>query len=130
MTILARSWQHPFARTPRSRRHTHAIPAPAGHHEPVLYQAVEYGSSGQSAIISGFQLSAIFGTPPLAKAAAPPNPHRRPSAHRFPARSFFGGFPTPAPYTVSIARAGPASETLHESGHPSNCDLTGGFDAR
>ena len=25
--------------------------------------------------------------------------HRPPSAHRFPARSFFGGFPTPAPYT-------------------------------
>src|SRR5262249_55574081 len=35
-----------------------------------------------------------------------------PSAHRSPARSFFGGFPTPAPYTGSIARAGPASETL------------------
>ena len=47
---------------------------------------------------------------------APSNPHRRPSAHRFPVRSFFGGFPTPAPYTASIARAGPASETLHDSG--------------
>ena len=25
------------------------------------------------------------------------NPHRRPSSHRCPAGSFFGGFPTPAP---------------------------------
>src|SRR6266478_4745080 len=73
------------------------LQAPARHHGPVLNQAVEYGSSGQSAIISGFQLSAIFGKPSPAKAAAPSNPHRRPSAHRIPARSFFGGFPTPAP---------------------------------
>ena len=51
-----------------------------------------------------------------ANAAAPPNSHRRP-VYRFPAGSFFGGFPTPAPYTGSIARAGPASETLHDSGH-------------
>src|SRR6266478_8348674 len=93
------------------RRH-----APARHHGPVLNQAVEYGSSGQSAIISGFQRSAIFGKPSPAKAAAPSNPHRRPSAHRFPARSFFGGFPAPAPYAGSTARAGPASETLHASG--------------
>src|SRR5437016_5314580 len=35
--------------------------------------------------------------------------------HRLPAGSFFGGFRTPAhrPYTGSIARARPASETLH-----------------
>jgi hypothetical protein len=37
------------------------LQAPAGHHRPVLDQAVEYGTSGQSAIISGFQLSAILG---------------------------------------------------------------------
>ena len=35
-------------------------------------------------MISGFQLSAIFGKPSPAKVAAPPNPHRRPSAHHFP----------------------------------------------
>jgi hypothetical protein len=35
-------------------------------------------------------------------------------ANRFPAGSFFGGFRTPALYR-SIARAGPASETLHEA---------------
>src|SRR6266478_7970929 len=90
------------------------LQAPARHHRPVLNQAIEYGSSGQSAIISGFQLSAIFGKPSPAKAAAPSNPHRRPTAHCFPARSFFGGFPTPAPYTGSVARAGPASETFPE----------------
>ena len=91
------------------------LQAPAGHHGPVLNQVVEYDSNGQSAIISGFQLSAIFGKPSPAKAAAPSNPHRRPNAHRVPARSFFGGFPKPAPYTGSIARVGPASETIHGS---------------
>jgi Beta-lactamase superfamily domain len=39
-----------------------------------------------------------MGAERIAKAAAAPNPHRRPNAHRFPARSFFGGFRTPAPY--------------------------------
>ena len=111
MTILARSWQHSFAGTSRSRRRTHPIPsqrlqAPAGHHRPVLDQAVEYGTSGQSAIISGFQLSAILGKPSLAKAAATPNPHRRPSSHCFPAGSFFGGFRTPALYRVDRSRRG------------------------
>jgi hypothetical protein len=33
---------------------------PTGRHGPVLHQAVEYGRSGQSAIISGFQRSAIL----------------------------------------------------------------------
>ena len=60
------------------------LQAPAGHHGPVLNQAVECGSSGQSAIISGCQLSVISGKAFPAKAAARPNPHSRPSAHRFP----------------------------------------------
>jgi hypothetical protein len=49
-----------------------------------------------------------------ADTATPTNPHRRPSAHRLPAGSFFGGFRTPArrPYTGSTARARPPSETL------------------
>jgi hypothetical protein len=34
---------------------------------------------------------------PLGNAAAEPNPHRRPIAHRLPAGSFFGGFRAPAP---------------------------------
>src|SRR3974390_1811913 len=92
MTIPILSWQNPFAGTSPSRR----LQPPAGGHEPVLHQAVEHGSSGQSAIISGFQLSVISGKSFPAKAAAPPNPHRRPTAHRFPAGSFFGGFRTPA----------------------------------
>jgi hypothetical protein len=51
-----------------------------------------------------------------ADADTPTNPHRRPSAHRLPAGSFFGGFRTPArrPYTGSTARARPASETLND----------------
>src|SRR6516162_11020969 len=98
--------------TPVSSRR---LPAPAGHHGLVLNHTVERGSSGQCAIISGFHLSPILGRPSLAKAAATQSPHR-PTAHRYPAGSFFGGFPTPAPITGSIARAGPASETLHDSG--------------
>ena len=58
--------------------------APAAHHGPVLNQAVEYGSSSQSAIISGFQLSAIFGKPSPAKAAASSNPHRGQALTAFP----------------------------------------------
>ena len=118
MTFLPVSWQHPFAETSRpgvesissQRRQTSA-----GHHRPVVNPAVEYGSSGQSLIISGFQPLAILRKPSPAKPPAAPNPHRRPNAHRFPAGSFFGGFRTPAPLPGSTARAGPASETLHET---------------
>ena len=67
------------------------------HHAPVPNQLAKYGVSHQFAIIGGFQLSAIFRKPSLARAAAPPNLHKRPSTHCFPARSFFGGFRTPAP---------------------------------
>jgi hypothetical protein len=92
----------------------------AGHHRPVVNPAVEYGSSGQSPIISGFQPLAILRKPSPAKAPAAPNPHRRPNAHRFPAGSFFGGFRTPALYPVDRSRRAPASETLYESGHSAN----------
>jgi hypothetical protein len=57
-------------------------------------QPIEHGTSHQFSIISGFQLSAIVRKPSLGNAAAAPNPHRRSSAHRFPAGSFFGGFRT------------------------------------
>jgi hypothetical protein len=36
------------------------LQAPAGEHGPVLNQAIEYRNNAQSAIISAFQLSAIF----------------------------------------------------------------------
>src|SRR5215813_2115953 len=39
------------------------------------------------------------------------------------------GFRTPAP-SGSTAHTRPASETLHESGHPSTYDLTDGFDTK
>jgi len=63
MTILVLSWLHAFAGTSRSRRRARFIPAPASairHHPPVLNQAVGRGGSGQSAVISGFPLSAIL----------------------------------------------------------------------
>src|SRR5215472_6715161 len=94
------------------------LQAPSRHHGPALYQPVNYRSRGQSALISGFPLSAILGKPFPAKAADTPNPHRRPNAHRFPAGSFFGGFRTPALYPGSTARDAPASETLHASRPP------------
>src|SRR5215472_17394789 len=94
------------------------LQAPSRHHGPALYQPVNYRSRGQSALISGFPLSAILGKPFPAKAADTPNPHRRPNAHRFPAGSFFGGFRTPALYPGSTARDAPASETLHDCCRP------------
>ena len=42
------------------------------------------------------QLSAIVRKPSPGNAAAAPNPHRRPTAHRLPAGSVIGGFRTPA----------------------------------
>ena len=69
---------------------------PSGHHPPVLDQAGAHGSSGQSAVKTGFAPSAIPIKPSPGKLAAAPNPHRRPSLHRFSAGSFFGGFRTPA----------------------------------
>ena len=85
---------------------------PAEHHRPGLNQRAECGSTAHSAIISTFQLSPILPKPALAKPAPTLNPHSRPAPRRSPAGSFFGGFRTPAPFTGSIARAGPASETL------------------
>ena len=87
MTIPILSWQNPFAEHPvpgATPVSSQRLQAPAGHHGPVLTQAIEHGSSGQSAIISGFHLSAISGKAFPAKPAAPPNPHRRPSATAFP----------------------------------------------
>src|ERR1700731_2706763 len=69
---------------------------PSGHHPPALDQAVAHVSSGQSAVKTGFAPSAIPIKPSPGKLAAAPNPHRRPSLHRFSAGSFFGGFRTPA----------------------------------
>jgi hypothetical protein len=73
---------------------------------PVPNQPVEYDASHQFAIISGFQLSAIFTKPSAGNAAAATNPHRRPSVHRFPAGSFFRGFRTPALYRIDRSCSG------------------------
>src|SRR6185437_6691010 len=67
-----------------------------GHHPPVLDQPLGRVSTGQSTVVTGFQLSAISPKSSHGKVAAPPNPHRRAGLHRFPAGSFFGGFRTPA----------------------------------
>src|SRR6266568_382605 len=81
------------------------LQAPERRHGRILSQAVKCGST-RSTILSACRNPAILGRPPPAKAAATPNPHRRPTARRFPAGSFIGGFPTLAPCTRSIARAG------------------------
>src|ERR1700724_3364786 len=60
------------------------LQAPAGDHGPVLNQAIEYRSNAQSAIISAFQLSAIFAKPSTATAAPTPNPHSRQALTAFP----------------------------------------------
>ena len=60
------------------------LQAPAGDHGPVLNQAIEYRSNAQSAIISAFQLSAIFAKPSTATAAPTPNPHSRQAFTAFP----------------------------------------------
>ena len=85
--------------------------APAGDHGPVLNQAIEYRSNAQSAIISAFQLSAIFAKPSTTTAAPTPNPHSRQAFTAFPRVRSSEAFRR-RPYTGSIARAGPASETL------------------
>jgi hypothetical protein len=133
MTILARSWQPPFAGSSHSRRCAGFIPAPAspaGHLALVLNHTVEHGSSGQSAIISGFHLSPILGKPSLATAAATPNPHRRPTAHRCPAGSFFGGFRTPASIPVNRSRrAGIRNPSRLRSISPVNANGSNGWKA-
>src|SRR6516225_493949 len=100
MTTPVLSWQHPFAGTSRPRRCADFIPAPAG-----AGRASRSGpQSGpqqlrQRPVRSRQRLSALSDLAKIipAKPAVTPNPHRPPSAHRFPAGSFFGGFPTPAP---------------------------------
>src|SRR5215475_11826123 len=90
MTVLIVSSQH------RSPKHllpgapplsSHRLHTPAAHHAPALNRPVEYASSGQSAIITGFQPSAILKQTIPGNAAAEPNPHSRPTAHQLPAGS-------------------------------------------
>jgi hypothetical protein len=60
------------------------LQAPAGDHALVLNQTIEYRSNAQSAIISAFQLSAIFAKPSTATAVPTPNPHSRQALTAFP----------------------------------------------
>ena len=75
----------------------HRPPCPCCGGRMIIVEVFGRGGSGQSAVISGFPLSAIFAKPSLTTADPAPNPHRPPSAHRLPAGAFIGGFPTPAP---------------------------------
>jgi len=85
---------------------------PPGHRPPVLDQAVGRVSTGQSTVVPGFQLSAIWPKSFHGKVAAPPNLHRRAAPHPFPAGSFFAGFPTPALLPGIPLAPGRQSETL------------------
>jgi hypothetical protein len=72
------------------------------HSSPPNDRSVQQGR--QSAVTTGFPLSAIPRKPSPGKLAAAPNPHRRSTPHRFPTGSFFGGFRTPAYYRVHRSR--------------------------
>ena len=99
LSPLAASVRRTF-RSPGSRSfYTGAYEHRRRHHRQGPTRALESGSGRQFPIIGGFHISAeIPETPFLAETAPPPNPHSPPSAHRLPAGSFIGGFPTPAPY--------------------------------
>ena len=110
---------HPFAGASRSRRRARFIPTPASAGRASRTSSQSGRRVRQQRPVCNHQrlsaLSDLRKTIPR-KAATPLNPHRRPTAHRFPAGSFFGGFRTPALYPVDRS-PGPASETLHDSGH-------------
>ena len=65
---------------------------------------------------SGLPLSAIPTKPSPGKLAAAPNPHRRPSPHPLSRRFVLRWLSYAGPLTGATARAGPASETLPDSG--------------
>src|SRR4051794_26403451 len=86
---------------------------PAGHNGITIDRMAR-----QFAITSSIPLSALRPISCLAGAAARQNPHRRKTTRRFPrvrSSEAFGRRPLHRP----INHVGPASETLHESGHPS-----------
>ena len=105
-----------------------SFPAPRSFHPSACKR--RHGITGQPSIslsstaaVASPNSSAAFSSQRSWENRSPPKPLprqipiRRPSAHRFPAGSFFGAFRTPAPYPASIAHARPASETLPVSGH-------------
>ena len=109
MTILARSWQPPFAGSSHPRHRAGFIPAPAsaGRASPTGPQPRRRARQQRPVRNHhGFQLSAIFTKPSAGNAAAATNPHRRSSVHRFPAGSFFQGFRTPALYRIDSSCSG------------------------
>ena len=99
MTPVTASSHHPPAGT--------SLPAPHRCRPGACKRRMRRRRSGQNHPVDrrrGDKLAtAIVDPPPTtpasaspAKAAAPSNPHRRPTAHRLPAGSFLGGFRTPA----------------------------------
>ena len=104
MTILTASLQRLFAGTSRFSA-------------PSSSQAVECGSRDQFAILGGIPLSATLAKLFLAEAAVPQIPiDGEPLAT---SRGFFlRRLSDAGPYTRSIVRAGPASETLPGCGGP------------
>lgn len=99
MTILVLSRWHPFAGTSRSRRRTRFTPSPANAVRASPTSPRSGRRARQQRSIRGQNRLCALGDPNETipgKLAAAPNPHRRPSLHRFSAGSFFGGFRTPA----------------------------------
>src|SRR6516165_4231781 len=111
MTVLIVFSQH------RSPKHlapgapplsSHRLHTPAAHHAPALNRPVEHASSGQSAIITGFQPSAILKQTIPGNAAAEPNPHSRLTAHGFPR----------VPSSEAFGRRPPPGRPLTPGRHP------------
>jgi hypothetical protein len=135
MTVLIVFSQH------RSPKHlapgapplsSHRLHTPAAHHAPALNRPFEHASSGQSAIITGFQPSAIL---KQTNAAAEPNPHSRLTAHGFPrvpSSEAFGRPPPPGrpltpgrhpkPFTIPAVR-GTEIERQGSSSRPEDSHL-------
>ena len=121
MTILLVFSQHPFAGTSRSRRRAHFIPAAAsvGRASPTSPQSGRRVRQ-QRPVRNPHRLPAlqpILGKPSPAKPAAPPNPHRRQTVHRFPAGSFFGGLSDAGSLPGRPLVPGRHPKPFTESGH-------------
>jgi transposase-like protein DUF772 len=99
MTILVVALQHRFAGTSRSRHRARFIstPASAGGRSRTSPQS-SHRVQKQRPIRNHQRLSALsdLRNTISRQSRCPVKSHRRPSAHRIPAGSFFGGFWTPA----------------------------------
>jgi len=123
MRLATTSLRHPLAGALRSRRRATVIPATANSHPTPRAVPKSRCRAQQRRPIRDrqrqFALKRRRPTPLPPKTLPNQIPiDREPLTS--PAGSFFGGFRTPALTTAVQVDDGPASETLHDSGHSSN----------